>query len=120
MPDILKSYNDVTRRNVDMNDSTWAERIAAEPLGIPGVARQLAAGAASANTALTTTCRRASLYARTSDIRYAIGSTSQTASATSHYLALGERVDVRLPATPNIAVIRAGASDATLEVTELL
>lgn len=119
MPDILKSYNDVTRRNVDMNDSTWAERIAAEPLGIPAVARQLSAGAASANTALTTTCRRASLYARTSDIRYLIGSTSQTASATSHFLAQGERVDVRLPATPNIAVIRAGATDATLEVTEL-
>ena len=120
MPDIIKSYNDVARRNVDMNDGTFAEKFASEPLGIPGVARQLAAGAASANTALTTTCRRASLYARTSDIRYSIGSVSQTASATSHYLALGERVEVRLPSSPNIAVIRAGSVDATLELTELL
>lgn len=120
MPDILKSYNDVTRRNVDMQDGTWAEKIASEPLGIPGVARQLAAGAASANTVLTSTCRRVSLLARLSDVRFSVGSTAQTASATSHYLSLGERVDIRLPATPNIAVIRAGAVDAVLEVTELL
>lgn len=120
MPDILKSYNDVVRRNVDMNDSTWAEKFASEPLGIPAVARQLSAGAVSANTALTTTCRRASLYARGADIRYLIGSTSQTASATSHFLANGERVDIRLPSTPNIGVIRAGGTDGTLEVSELL
>lgn len=120
MADILKSYNDVTRRNVDMNDGTFAERVASEPLGIPAVARQLTATASSANTALTTTCRRASFYARTADLRFLIGSTSQNASATSHYLGVGERVDIRLPATPNVAVIRAGVTDATLEVTELL
>lgn len=119
MPDILKSYNDVIRRNVDMQDGTHAEKFASEPLGIPAVARQLAASATSANTALTATCTRASLYARGADIRYQIGSTSQTASATSHYLAQGERVDVRLPSTPNIAVIRAAATDGTLELTEL-
>ena len=120
MSDIIKSYNDVQRRNVDMNDGTWAEKIASEPLGIPAVARQLTAGVASANTALTSTCRRISIYARTSDVRYSIGSTSQTASATSHYIGFGERMDIRLPETPNIAVIRAGAVDAVLEVTELL
>lgn len=120
MPDILKSYNDVTRRNVDMQDGTWSEKIASEPLGIPAVARQLSAGAVSANTALTSTCRRVSLFARLSDIRFSIGSTAQTASATSHYLSLGERVDLRLPSTPNIAVIRASGVDAVLEVTELI
>lgn len=120
MADIIKSYNDVARRNVDIQDGTFAEKFASEPLGIPGVARQLAAGAASANTALTTTCLRASLYARGADVRYLIGSTSQTASATSHFLANGERVDIRLPATPNIGVIRAASTDGTLEVTELL
>lgn len=121
MPDILKSYNDVTRRNVDMSDGTWAEKIASEPLGIPDGARQLAAGAASANTALTTTCRRISIFARGADIRYLIGSTARTANAsTSNFIANGERLDLRLPATPNIAVIRAGAVDGTLELTELL
>ena len=119
MPDIIKSYNDVARRNVDMNDGTFAEKFASEPLGIPTVARQLAAGSASANTVLTSACRRISILAVNADIRYAIGSTAQTASATSHFLALGERVDLRLPTTPNIAVIRAGSTDGTCELTEL-
>lgn len=91
-----------------------------EPLGIPGVARQLAAGAASANTALTSTVRRVSMRAVGADIRYAIGSASQTASGTSHLIANGERLDVAVPATPNIAVIRAGSTSGTLELTELI
>lgn len=53
MSEIIKSYNDVQRRNVDMGDGTFAERVAVstgtgtgnrllvEPLGIPSVARQL-------------------------------------------------------------------------------
>lgn len=85
----------------------------------PLVARQLAAGAANVNTALTTTTRRISMYANGGNVRYLIGSTSQTASSTSHFLAQGERVDVTVPATPNIGVIRGGASDCTLEVSEL-
>lgn len=92
-----------------------------ETLGAVGVSRQLAAGAASANTALTTTCRRISIYARLADIRYTIGSSSQTANAsTSHWINNGERLDVVVPATPNIAVIRAASADAVLEVTELV
>lgn len=92
-----------------------------EVLGIPGVARQLAAGASSANTALTSTCRRISIRAVGADIRYAIGSSSQTANAaTSHLIGIGERLDVAVPATPNIAVIRAGATSGTLELTELI
>lgn len=131
MADIIKSYNDVQRRNVDMGDGTFAERIAVstgpgtgnrllvEPLGIPSVARQLSAGATSTNTALTVGVMRVSIYARGADIRYAVGSTAQTASVTSHFIATGERLDIDVPTTPNIAVIRAGATDGTLEVTEL-
>ena len=95
-------------------------RSAVEPLGQPGVARQLAASSTSTNTALTTTCRRISAFARGADIRFAIGSSSQTASSTSHYIANGERLDLVVPATPNIAVIRAGSIDGTLEVSELV
>jgi hypothetical protein len=90
-----------------------------DPLARVGVARQLAAGAASANTALTTTARRASMFARLADIRYSIGSGAQTASPTTHFIALGERLDIELPATPNIAVMRAGGVDGVLEVSEL-
>lgn len=95
-------------------------RSGVEPLGQPGVARQLAASSTSTNTALTTTCRRISAFARGADIRFAIGSSSQTASSTSHYIANGERLDLVVPATPNIAVIRAGSIDGTLEVSELV
>lgn len=91
-----------------------------EALGLPGVARQLNAGSASANTALTTTIRRVSLFARNADIRYSVGSTSQTATATSHFIGQNERIDIEVPATPNIAVIRAGATDGILELSELL
>jgi hypothetical protein len=97
-----------------------ASLVGVEPLGIPAVARQLSAGSASANTALTSTCRRVSIRAVSADIRYSIGSSSQTATATSHFIANGERLDLAVPATPNIAVIRNGTTDGTLEVTELV
>jgi hypothetical protein len=99
-------------------DGSYAQSV--EPLGIPAVARQLAAGSASVNTTLTSTCRRISVRAVGADIRYRIGSTSQTASATSHFIANGERLDLAVPATPNIAVIRNATTSGTLEVTELI
>ena len=94
---------------------------AVEPLGIPGVARQLTASSVSTNTALTTTCRRVSMRATNASMRFEVGSSSQTANAsTSHYLNVNERIDIALPATPNIAIIRDGATDAVLELTEFL
>jgi hypothetical protein len=94
-------------------------RLNVETLGIPGTARQAAAGAATTNTVLTTTVSRISIYARTADIRYSIGSSAQTATSSSHFIAAGERLDIDVPATPNIATIRAGATDGVLEITEL-
>jgi len=96
-----------------------ASLVEVEPLGVPSVARQLTAGSASANTPLTTTCRHISIKAIGADIRYAIGSSSQTASATSHFIGNGERLDLAVPATPNIAVLRNGSTSGTLELTEL-
>lgn len=89
-------------------------------LGVPGVARQLSAGSTSQNTALTSSCRKISILATGGDIRYLIGSSSQTASATSHFIAAGERLDLGVPSTPNIAVIRAASVNGTLELTEFL
>ncbi len=99
-----------------------AQRAGATPvdtLGVPAVARQLAAGATSAETVLTTTCRRISIHALDAAIRYSIGVAAQTASATSHYIASGERLDLSIPSNARIAVIRAGSTSGTLEVTEL-
>lgn len=91
-------------------------------LAAVGAARQLPAAVSSgvsANTALTTTTRRISMVARLSDIRFAIGSAAQTASSTTHFIAMGERLDLAVPATPNIAVLSATATPGVLEVSEL-
>jgi hypothetical protein len=98
---------------------TAAQRASVETLGVPGLARQLAAGVASANTALTVGTQRISIFARNAAIRYEVGSSAQTATATSHYVAAGERLDISVPNLPNIAVIRADATDGVLEVSEL-
>ena len=92
-----------------------------EPLGIPGAARQLAAGSTTANTALTAGVFRISMRAVGADIRFAVGAGSQTANATtSHFIANGERLDFAVPPGANIAVIRDGSASGTLEVTELI
>ena len=112
------SYNADSIAAIRRPDGTYADAV--EPLGLPGVARQLAAGCSSANTALTATCRRVTLRAVSADIRFEIGSTAQTASATtSHFIAQDERLDFAVPETPNIALIRDASTDGTLELTEL-
>lgn len=90
-----------------------------DTLATVGLARQLAAGSASANTALTASARRISIFARLADVRYAIGTGAQTAHSSSHYIAVGERLDLDIPASAQIAVIRAGSVDGVLEVSEL-
>lgn len=92
-----------------------------EPLGVPGAARQLTAGASSTNTALTDGVFRVSIRAIGADIRFEIGSGSQTANATtSHFIGKNERLDFAVPLDPNIAIIRGGSTDGTLELTELV
>jgi len=96
-----------------------AARIVGPGLRKPGTARQLAAGASSANTALTSTCERISILAVTADIRYLIGTSAQTANAgTSHFIKTGERIDLDVPLGANIGVIRDASTDGVLELTE--
>ena len=91
-----------------------------EILGKPGVARQLSAGASSANTALSGSVYRISMRAVGADIRFAIGQGTQTANAaSSHFIADGERLDFSITHGANIAVIRDATTDGVLELTEL-
>ena len=95
---------------------------AVEPLGIPGVASQLAATATSASTTLTANVSRISIRARSCDIRYVVGVGAQTANAsTSHFIANGERLDIAVPFGASIGVIRESAAtvNGSLAVTEL-
>lgn len=97
--------------------------IPANTLGQPGVARKIttnAAGGASAEVTLTTTCRRVSMVATGGAQRYVVGTGAQTALATSHYIQQGERLDVNVPANARIAAISDTASPGGLEITELL
>ena len=91
-----------------------------EPLGQAGPARQLAAGSTTANTALSANVYRVSMRATGADIRFAIGTGSQTATTSSHFIANGERLDFAVPRNANIAVLRAGTTNGTLELTELV
>ena len=100
---------------------TSPSRVLVEPLGQPSVARQLAAGATSGNTALTATVRRITMRAISADIRFAIGAVAQTANAsTSHFIAENERLDFAVPLGANIAIIRDASTDGTLELSELI
>lgn len=96
-----------------------ARALRSDPLGRPATARQVAAGAASASVQLTEGITRVTLYARGADIRYALGAAAPAAGGASHYLAIGERVDIAVPSAWYIAAIRAGTVDGTLEITEL-
>lgn len=118
----LQTTGNTSLGNIDtkLPSQSIAGLFPVDTLAAVGLARQLAAGSASTNTALTTTCRRISIHARGADIRYAIGTGAQTASATSHFIAAGERLDIDVAASSQIAVIRAGSTDGTLELSELL
>ena len=124
--------------------SNPADRIKGSGLRKPGVARQLAAGSSTANTALTVGCERISILATTADVRYSLGTTAQTANAsTSHFIKNGERIELDVPQhvdhsatgdpasidnnanygnllASNIAVIRDASTDGVLEVTEFV
>jgi hypothetical protein len=97
-------------------------RVPVEPLGVPGVARQVSATSSNTNTVLTVGVARISIHCRGANCRYLVGTSAQTANATtSHFVADGERIDIDVPATPNIAFIRdlAATSNGSIEITEL-
>ena len=103
-------------------DMIPAVAVDTEPLGLPTIARQLAVTTTSSSVELTATCRRVSIKARGTDIRYAVGVGAQTANAsTSHFLESGERLDIAVPAGATIAAIRESASttNGSLAITEL-
>ena len=93
-----------------------------EILGVPvNPAKQLVAGSASSNTVLTSTVSRISMRAVGADIRFSVGVGTQTANGnTSNFIANGERLDFAVPESANIAVIRDGTVNGTLELTELI
>jgi hypothetical protein len=96
-------------------------RLQVETLGMPSVPRQLSVTTVSTGVQLTASCRRASLVAVGCAMRFRVGSSSVAAQTADHLIQQGERIDIHLPATPWINVIRDSAATAngTLNISEL-
>jgi hypothetical protein len=89
--------------------------LSVDTLGTPGAPRVQATSGTAANIVLTTTCRRVSMFA-TAGTWYSI---SGTATATSHYIGAGERLDFDVPASTTISVLRE-TTDGSIRITELV
>lgn len=85
-----------------------------DTLGTPSAPRVVATGAAAVSQALTSTCRRVSMYA-TQGTWYAI---TGTASAASHYIAGGERLDFDVPANTTMSFLQESTA-GSIRITEL-
>lgn len=86
-----------------------------DTLGTPSTPRVVATGAAASNIVLTAACRRFSMYA-TQGAWYSI---SGTATATSHYIAAGERLDLDCPASTTVSVLQESTA-GSIRITELV
>ena len=86
-----------------------------DTLGTPGAPRVLATSGTAASVTLTPTCRRVSMFA-TQGAWYSL---SGTATATSHYIGAGERLDFDVPASTTISVLRE-TTDGSIRITELV
>jgi hypothetical protein len=86
-----------------------------DTLGTPGAPRAQATSGTAVGIALTSTCRRVSMFA-TQGAWYSL---SGTATATSHYIGAGERLDFDVPASTTISVLRE-TTDGSIRITELV
>ena len=111
----------ITSGTVQISGTTiTGGRLQTETLGIPAVARVITISTGNTNTALTTSVSRISMRAAGTNAFYSVGSGSQTATLSGHFIANGERLDVNVPSgSPNIAVICASGSSGVLYVSEL-
>jgi len=126
-PVALSTEDKTTLDSIDTKLDALATKIdgrsLTEPLGQPSVARKITVTAASASVTLTTDCRRVSMEAVGCNQRYVVGTGAQTANAsTSHWLAVGTRLDIAVPANAVIAAIRDNnaTTDGVLEFSELI
>lgn len=121
IPIDVSGVTTVTSGNVSISGTTITDgRLETEPLGIPVTPRVITVTTGNTNTALTSGVSRISMRAAGTNTFYAVGSGSQTATLSGHFIANGERLDIGLPASsPNIAVICPSGSSGVLYISEL-
>lgn len=88
--------------------------LSVDTLGTPGTPRVQATSGTAANIALTTTCRRVSMFA-TQGAWYSL---SGAATSSSHYIGAGERLDFDVPASTTISVLQETTA-GSIRITEL-
>jgi hypothetical protein len=101
--------------NTKIPSQAIAGLLPVDTLGTPGVPRVQTTAGIAATITLTSTCRRVSMFA-TQGTWYSI---SGTATATSHYIGAGERLDFDVPASTTISVLRE-TTDGSIRITELV
>ena len=84
----------------------------------PTIARTLTVTGTSSGVTLTAACRRISILAQGAAMLFKIGPGAQTAAATDHYIANGERLVMDISKGSSIAAIRHAATSGTLEISE--
>ena len=84
----------------------------------PTIARTLTVTGTSSGVTLTATCRRISILATGASQLFKIGTGAQTATASDHLIATGERLIMNINKGSSIAAIRHGATSGTLEISE--
>jgi len=118
---LLVSGNTNVSGTVSISGASFInDRLETEPLGIPTVARVITVTTGNTNTALTSGITRISIRATGTNMFYAVGSGSQTATLSGHFIANGERLDIGTPlSSPNVAVICPSGSSGVLYLSEL-
>ena len=82
-------------------------RLPVDNTGIPTVSRPRNTTTTSSNVELSANAKRITLYARTSNARFKLGSGAQSVDdETGHFLPMGILISLSLPDNANIAVIR--------------
>ena len=101
--------------NTKIPDQAIAGLLPVDTLGTPGAPKVQATSGTAAGITLTPTCRRVSMFA-TAGAWYSL---SGTATAASHYVGAGERLDFDVPASTTISVLRE-TTDGSIRITELV
>jgi hypothetical protein len=113
------TISSVTVSDVEISNDV-GNPIPTEVLGLPGASRTISVSTTSTSTSITSGVKRISIKARGCDMRYSL--TDAPTATVGHFIESGERLDLRVPASATIQVIRdsSATENGNLEITELV
>jgi hypothetical protein len=116
--DIVAIINDIHQYITGASESTESGGLRVEPLGTPYIAQSLSvsSGSDTISSTLSAECKRISIKAVGTDIRFCIGD----GCTPLHFISSGERLDFAISDTTTVTATSAGADSGSLEITELV